>query len=148
MRKIIFLILLLSAIILFIFIMLNAACDNLKEKKVCFQDNCFIVELAETPEQRYRGLMFREKMDTDKGMLFIFEQEGEHSFWMKNTLIALDIIYINQDREVVFIERDAQPCGDGVCKKMKPGRKAKYVLELNAGTTDRIGLEIGDKFVF
>ena len=59
------------------------------------------------------GLMFRENMDSDRGMLFIFEKEGEYPFWMKNTLIPLDIIWINKDKEVVFISENAQPCEEG-----------------------------------
>ena len=123
--------------------------DNLKTREVCFQEDCFIVELAETPEQRTRGLMFRESMGASKGMLFVFEKEGQRSFWMKNTLIPLDIIWINENKEVVFVKKNAQPCSAGEeCEKIKSDELAKYVLELNAGVADKINLEIDDKLFF
>lgn len=119
----------------------------LKDKnRVCFENNCFNVEIAETDSERSRGLMFREKLDLDKGMLFIFEEEGEYSFWMKNTLIPLDIVWINEVKEVVFIGENARPCTEEyVCPSINPGKNAKYVLEINAGIAEKIGLKIGDK---
>ena len=92
--------------------------------------------------------MFRENLEQDKGMLFIFQEEGEYSFWMKNTLIPLDIIWINQNKEVVFIKKNFEPCTQEVCPSVKPDKKAKYVLELNVGTVEQIGLKIGDKIIF
>ncbi len=90
--------------------------------------------------------MFREKLDLDKGMLFIFEEEGEYSFWMKNTLIPLDIIWINKAKEVVFISGNTQPCQEEYsCSSINPGKNAKYVLEINAGIAEKIGLKVGDK---
>lgn len=99
--------------------------------------------------ERSRGLMYREGLDSDKGMLFIFEKEGEYPFWMKNTLISLDIIWINENKEVVFISENAQPCSEEYsCPSISPGKNAKYVLEINGGTSERIGLKIGDKANF
>jgi len=122
--------------------------NNSKQDKVCFEDYCFYVELPKTPQKMAQGLMFRESLDLDKGMLFIFEEEKEYPFWMKNTLISLDIIWINQGKEVVFIGKDIQPCLKENCESIKPDKKAKYVLELNAGMTDKIGLKIGDRLMF
>ena len=116
-----------------------------KEARACFEDNCFNVELAVNQEERENGLMFREKLDLDKGMLFIFDKEGEHSFWMKNTLIPLDIIWINENYKVVFINESAQPCKESFCQKISPDKDAKYVLEINNGISKKIGLKIGDK---
>jgi len=121
---------------------------NLKINKVCINNNCFYVELAETQEERSRGLMYRETLDKDKGMLFIFDEEKEHSFWMKNTLIPLDIIWINKDKEVVDIKKNVQPCVEEKCEIFKPSNKAKYVLELNAGQSDKTNIKIGDRFNF
>lgn len=116
---------------------------------VCFKNNCFAVEIAETNLERSHGLMFREKLDLDKGMLFVFEEEGEHSFWMKNTLIPLDIIWINKAKEVVFISGNSQPCQEEyACPSINPGKNAKYVLEINAGVAEKIGLKVGDKICF
>ena len=116
-----------------------------EQNQVCINDNCFYVELATTPEDRARGLMFREHLDPDKGMLFIFEEEGVHSFWMKNTLIPLDIIWISEDQEVVFISKNTQPCKTDICPSINPGKKAKYVLEVNGGISDKLELSVGDK---
>lgn len=117
-------------------------------KEVYFGDHRFEVELAVTPKQRARGLMFRKKLDEDKGMLFIFEEEGIHPFWMKNTFIPLDIIWADKNKKVVFIKRDAQPCKDGPCSLAHPTKKAKYVLEVNGGIAGRIGLGVGDSLAF
>jgi len=114
---------------------------------VCFKDRCFLVELAKTPEEIRKGLMFRESLEPDKGMLFIFEEESEHSFWMKDTKIPLDIIWINSNKEVIFIEKGVQPC-QGECEVFSPEVVARYVLELNAGTTDSLGVGLGDKLSF
>jgi len=116
--------------------------------KVCFGAKCFYVELAVTSEERSRGLMFREHLDPDKGMLFIYPDEGVHSFWMKNTLIPLDMVWINGNREVISISKDVQPCQPSQCPSIGPGQKVQYVLELNGGTSDKIGLAIGDKITF
>lgn len=119
-----------------------------EKSTVCFNNYCFSVELAKTQEEITRGLMLRKDLEQDRGMLFIFKEEGEHAFWMKNTLIPLDIIWINQDKEVVFIKKDFQPCAEDNCESVKSDKKAKYVLEVIAGTIDRIGLKTGDKLIF
>jgi uncharacterized protein len=116
--------------------------------KACFGAECFYVELAVTPEERARGLMFREYLAPDRGMLFIYPDEGVHYFWMKNTLIPLDMVWINGNREVISISKDAQPCQTSQCPSIGPGQKVQYVLELNGGTSDEIGLAIGDKITF
>ena len=118
------------------------------QNQVCLNNSCFIVELAKTAKERSQGLMFREKLNLNKGMLFIFESEREHSFWMKNVLIPLDIIWINKNKEVVFISENNQPCWSDFCPYIIPDEKAKYVLELNGGMVNKIDLKIGDKIVF
>lgn len=118
-----------------------------EEKSVCFEENCFFVEIADTPEKRTQGLMYQEKLDENKGMLFIFDKEGIYSFWMKNTLIPLDIIWLDENKEVVFMEKNAQPC-QNECPAIKPDTKAKYVLEINSGLANKINLKINDKLIF
>lgn len=106
----------------------------------------FDVELAESAIQQARGLMLRKSLGENKGMLFIFGNEGIHSFWMKNTFIPLDMIWINQNKEVVFIKENAQPCSENFsCPSINPNKNAKYVLEINGGMAEKIGLKIGDK---
>ena len=119
--------------------------NNQKQTQLCFRNDCFNVELSLTPKEREQGLMFRNYLEENKGMLFIFAEEEEYSFWMKNTLIFLDIIWLNKDKEVVFISKNNQPCKNDECPKINSSQKAKYVLELNKGIADKIGLEIGDR---
>ena len=134
---IIFLIIVFAAAgLAFIFIM--------KNKKVCINDKCFEVQIADTAQKRAQGLMYRENLKQDKGMLFVFEKEGFHSFWMKNTLISLDIIWINQNKEVVHAERNVLPCKEDLCPKYRPSQKALYVLEVNPESN----IKIGDKVIF
>lgn len=116
--------------------------------KVCFKENCFFAESAKTREELLRGLMFHQKLDEDKGMLFIFEKDGVYSFWMKNTLISLDIIWINSENKVVYIKKSAEPCSESECSYIKPDKKAKYILEINAGISEKINLQAGDTVVF
>ncbi|MBI2057274.1 DUF192 domain-containing protein [Candidatus Pacearchaeota archaeon] len=94
-------------LLLLIILYLNFS-DN--KNKVCFSEKCFDVEIASTQEELSKGLMFRESLDENSGMLFIFQEERAYNFWMKNTLISLDIIWINSNKEVIFIEHNAQPC--------------------------------------
>lgn len=138
----------LFSIIIVILIMLITDYNGLKQSNVCFKDSCFNVELARTSQERVSGLMFKQSLDSDKGMLFIFHKEGEYSFWMKNMLIPLDIIWIDKNEKVVWIEENIQPCLEQECESIKSDQKAKYVLELNADTVDRINLKIGDELVF
>lgn len=88
--------------------------------------------------------MYRTNLATDRGMLFIFDSEGIYHFWMKNTLIALDIVWFNAKKEVVFIAKDVPPCSQDPCPTIKPDKNALLVLEVNAGAADKIGLKTGD----
>ncbi|MBD3270108.1 DUF192 domain-containing protein [Candidatus Peregrinibacteria bacterium] len=105
----------------------------------------FNVEVAETPLERQQGLMFREKLPADEGMLFIFQSSGEVNFWMKNTLIPLDIIYINSAKEIVHIAKNAIPCEEEPCPLYSSNGDTQFVLEINAGLSDQLGIEIGDR---
>jgi len=142
----------LGAIILFFLFSLAvlhiAKNETPNPKNICFQENCFFIELADSPIKRAQGLMFRKELAKDSGMLFIFPKQGIYSFWMKNTLIPLDIVWINEGQRVVFIKQDVLPCETDVCENINPEKGAKYVLELNAGIIQDIGLKIGDKFSF
>lgn len=130
-----------TVLIFSLFLYINSGTN---ENKVCFAQECFEVELASSQEEISRGLMFRESLDENSGMLFIFPEEGIYNFWMKNTLISLDMIWINSDKEIVFIKHDALPCPENPCETFGPGEESLYVLELVSGTADKIGLEIGD----
>lgn len=116
-----------------------------KERSVCYQRRCFRAEVADNESARQRGLMHRQKLDDDKGMLFIFDHSDKYSFWMKDTLIPLDIIWIDKDKEIVDIKESAMPCGKSNCESYVPKAPAKYVLEINAGMAKDTGMKIGDK---
>lgn len=89
------------------------------------------IEIAKTLEERQKGLMFRKNLCDNCGMLFVFEEEDLHSFWMKNTLISLDIIFINANFDVVDVKR-AIPCEGDLCQLYTSKEKALYILETNA----------------
>jgi len=97
---------------------------------IIIDDKKIFVELAETNQEKKKGLMFRDELAENQGMLFIFNQEGKHSFWMKNTKIPLDIVFINKDLEIVDLLR-ADPCNEEPCKSYIPKKEALYVLEVN-----------------
>ncbi len=105
-------------------------------------------ELAVTDEERARGLMFRRQILPDQGMLFVFGEPGLHSFWMKNTLISLDILWLGADRRIIHIERNVPPCKEDPCPSYGPDEPALYVLELIAGGADANGLHPGDRIEF
>jgi uncharacterized protein len=114
--------------------------------KVCFAEKCFNVEIADTPAKRETGLMFRESLPENQGMLFIFESSGEHDFWMKNTLIPLDMIWIDANLNVADI-KTAEPCNESVCQLLAPEKDALYVLEINRGLAGENEIKVGDKVV-
>ncbi|MEA1937358.1 MAG: DUF192 domain-containing protein [Patescibacteria group bacterium] len=116
--------------------------------EVCFGEKCFNVEIADTPETRAQGLMDRKHLNPDSGMLFLFDTEAEYSFWMKNTLIPLDIIWLDKNKKVVFVKHTAQPCETNPCETFGSSKKAKYILELNGGLAREIKLKEGDYLEF
>ncbi len=117
--------------------------------QLCFPDKtCIQAELAFTVKQRALGLMFREKLERDKGMLFIFPEDGFWSFWMKNTKITLDMIWIDRDKTIVNLIENVPPCSKDPCKTYTSMKRARYVLELAGGMVKEHGLKVGDKLEF
>jgi hypothetical protein len=104
----------------------------------------FAVELAVTPAQRAQGLMFRERLPADAGMLFLYPAEQVISMWMKNTLIPLDMLFIAADGRIVHIAERAVP---GSAATISSGQPARAVLELNGGTAARLNIEPGDRIL-
>jgi len=108
----------------------------------------FDVEIADDESERERGLMFRDEMAADHGMLFVHEREDVQSYWMKNTKIPLDIIYFDHARKLVSVAH-APPCSLGdQCPPFPSEGPALYVLELNAGTIEALGAKPGDVLEF
>ena len=109
----------------------------------------FTVELADDDAERARGLMFRDAMAEDRGMLFIHDAQEPQAYWMKNTKIALDILYFDNDRKLVAQQRDVPPCSLGdACPSYPSNAPARYVLELNAGQAEKLKLQDGATLTF
>lgn len=104
----------------------------------------YYVEIADDDRERARGLMFRDELGSNEGMLFIWRQPAPRSFWMLNTRIPLDIVYIGPDLDIVGWSLDTPPCRTRRCPNYPSGAPAQYVLEVNAGEMARLGVEIGD----
>ena len=104
----------------------------------------FEVELAIAPEQRRQGLMFREHLDADQGMLFDFGRTGPVTMWMRNTFIPLDMLFIEADGRIARIVADTEPLSDAV---IGSGGPVRAVLELAAGTSAELGIAVGDHVV-
>lgn len=108
-------------------------------------------EVADTPLKRSVGLMYRDHLKKDHGMLFFFGQPQAWNFWMKNTKIALDLIWIDGKKRVTHIERNVPTCtkSDDSCPQYRPNSDdAVYVLEITGGTVDGYKIEKGSKLQF
>jgi uncharacterized membrane protein (UPF0127 family) len=120
----------------------------LRRGKVILPDKTVIhVEIADTDETRQRGLMHRESMADNAGMVFVFPEPALHPFWMKNTLIPLDMIWLDEKYRIVAI-LEAEPCRADPCPNYDPRAEAAYVVELNRGLAKRHGLAVGATLVF
>lgn len=106
------------------------------------------IEVASNPETRERGLMFRDSLAADHGMLFIFPQQGVYPFWMKNTLVPLDMLWLNDQKKIVHIAEHVPPCTQDPCSNYSPGAMALYVLELKSGVASELQLKEGDTLTF
>ena len=121
----------------------NSINQNKDVSRVCIKENCFSVELAITEREKQKGLMNREHLDKDKGMLFIYDIPIKSDFWMKNTLIPLDIIWINRNNKIIHIIT-AYPCKESSCQIYTSDKEALYVLEINANLTKELNIKEED----
>ena len=103
----------------------------------------FQVEVADTPQSRETGLMNRKELPQNQGMLFIFNRSQPQIFWMKNTLIPLDMIFIDDNWKIVHIAKMSLPCKADPCPLYVSGKDAGYVLEINGGLSDELGITEG-----
>jgi len=135
-------------VVSFVSLFLFVGCGSGGEKQLVFKTDggitTYKVEVADTKEKRTEGLMYRESLDADKGMIFIYDKEVKPAFWMKNTLISLDMIFMDKDFKVVDYFVDVQPCKSEPCAHYIPSSNAQYIVELNAGQIGKMGLTRGD----
>jgi hypothetical protein len=107
--------------------------------------HAFDVEIVSTPQEMAVGLMFRQQMAPDAGMLFVYPSARETSFWMKNTLLPLDMLFVGDDGIIHHIAERTVPLSTTPVPSHGPTRA---VLELNGGTSDRLGIAAGDRLVW
>lgn len=119
--------------------------DTMRTVKVTLHGNAFTTELATDEKAREHGLMDRKELRADHAMLFVFPDLAPRWFWMKNTLIPLDILYFSDKRELVSMQLNVPPCTADPCPSYPSGAAARYVLELPAGTVAQRGIQVGDK---
>ncbi len=119
-----------------------------KYMKLFVGEHEFLVEVAITFEERALGLMNRKQLPDNYGMLFIFNNEEYQSFWMKNTLIPLDIIYADKDKKIVHIYHNVQPCKEEECPTYPSSSPAQYVLEIYGGSSKKMNIKEGDRLIF
>ena len=111
------------------------------------QSVTFKAEVADTIPKQTKGLMFKKELPENQGMLFVFSTEANRRFWMMNTTIPLDIIFINKNKTIINIEQ-AEPCGLIPCATYPSADKAMYVLEINQGLSQKYGFTLGTKVEF
>ncbi|MEX0274378.1 MAG: DUF192 domain-containing protein [Flavobacteriaceae bacterium] len=118
---------------------------TIHKQKVDTLITSFDIEIAESDYETQTGLMYRDKMAQNQGMFFIFPDVAMHSFYMKNTQIPLDIIFIDEDLTIASFQENAQPFDETGLSSKVP---IKYVLEINAGLAQKYLLEVGDRIVY
>ena len=153
-KKIIYTLLITAILIAvyFLFIRKSSDPDFKKEGEVIFFDKenrqriiKIDAEVANNNSERIRGLMYRKQMDEDHGMLFIFEKPDTQSFWMRNTILPLDIMFIDSAGVIDTIYRKTIPYSD---KSLPSRRRVQFVVEVNGGWSDKFGVKEGDLIEF
>lgn len=134
----------------FLWLLINIISFNYYNQptKTCINNNCFYVDFATNTDTRNKWLMYVRNMPENQWMLFIFEKTWIYSFWMKNTLINLDIIWIDENYKVVYIEYNATPCKTLDCITYNPNINSKYVLEINWNLCKKYWIKIWDHVYF
>lgn len=123
----------------------NVFNQNLNYFKTCINKQCFDTRIADTPQMRAKGLMGESNLPEDEGMLFLFPFKSKPGFWMKGTKIPLDILFIDDNDIIVYSVKNAQPCLDKECPVYKPSREITKVLEINGGTSNKLGIKVGQE---
>jgi uncharacterized membrane protein (UPF0127 family) len=133
----------------FFLVLSSLECGKKKFVKIFLPDGSSLTaELAISDEERQRGLMFREELNPDQGMLFLFKDEDFHFIWMKNMKISIDILWLDREKRIVHIERNVPPCKKPPCASYASKIPALYVLEIKAGMADKNELKLYDRLEF
>ncbi len=136
-------------LLLSLLVLIVAGCASAQSRvprgRVVFPDGSAVsVEIADTEPVRERGLMFRTALAPNEGMIFVFPQAGYYPFWMKNTLIPLDMLWLDARGRIVSIAASVPPCKADPCPSYPPTGDASYVIEVVSGFARQHGLEPGD----
>jgi uncharacterized membrane protein (UPF0127 family) len=137
----------------FSYVLMNKGQQKLRQVKI--NDKSLGVTVAATPAELEKGLMDVKTLPQNEGMLFVFASPDYYGFWMRNTLIPLDIIWLDENKKIVYIKENAQPCVadpknelQAQCETFMPKSKAMYVIEVNSGWVEKNGVKIGNKVIF
>jgi uncharacterized membrane protein (UPF0127 family) len=122
------------------------ATDSQKYTSIQINGSIVNAEIATDSQKQKKGLCCRDSLDANSGMLFVYNKPGNYSFWMKDTQIPLDIIWINSSKNIVHIEADVQP--ESFPETFSSEDLAQYVLEVNAGWIGENGISVGDQATF
>ena len=129
-------------ILIFVPLALSCAPPALKPNPVVIiGDTSFTVEIADTQEKRTRGLSWRQDLTLGHGMLFVFEEEQDRHFWMKDMKISLDIAFIDQNLRIIEVYRNVPPCTGDPCPLISSSSPAQYVLEVESGGLQNVSLK-------
>jgi len=131
-------------VFIFLLVISFSSCRSSEFRKVCLKGICVDSEIADTDQERTKGLMYREDLGKGKAMLFIFDTAAVYSFWMKNMRFSLDMIWIGADKRIVDIKTDVPPCSQNVCESFTPAGPAQFVLECPAGFVKKHGISVRD----
>lgn len=106
------------------------------------------VEVADSSKEIEKGLMYREELSYESGMIFIMPYERDWHFWMKNTKIPLDMIFVDKNLDIIHVKERAEPCLTENCESYNSNNSVNYIIEVNAGWTFDKGVKAGDKVMF
>ena len=124
--------------IVLLVLLLSCATDPYRDGVVTLRDHPIRVELATTPDEQAQGLMHRTALPTDAGMLFVFNESKTRTFWMKNMLIPLDLLFLDDSGKIVMIYRRVPPCMQTPCELYSSVVPISYALEVRAGEADTV----------
>lgn len=146
MKKTTITIIIISTILILSFILIqnNKPSTTQQYYKLSINNQIINLKPAITPQEKAQGLMNIANLPTNEGMIFIFNDEKARSFWMKNTLIPLDLIFLDSNYKVVDIKHNFQPCNEDPCLTYH-SKPAKYVVEINGNQAEDLGIIIGNK---